>query len=77
MTASHNPGGIDADFGIKYNNTSGGPASEALTNQIFVYTESISEYKIANIPEVITIFIFPFFFNSLKKDFFGKIKRWI
>lgn len=52
MTASHNPGGPDDDFGIKYNNTSGGPATEAVTDAIFKFTETISEYKIAKLPEV-------------------------
>ena len=70
LTASHNPGGPDADFGIKYNNTSGGPASEALTNQIFVHTESISEYRIANIPDVLLPFL-PLSFLSLSFPLFS------
>ncbi|MFY0595276.1 MAG: alpha-D-glucose phosphate-specific phosphoglucomutase [Cognatishimia sp.] len=45
LSASHNPGGIDADFGIKYNISNGGPAPEGVTNAIFENTKSINEYK--------------------------------
>ncbi|XP_046355510.2 phosphoglucomutase-1-like [Haliotis rufescens] len=44
LTASHNPGGPDGDFGIKFNTPNGGPAPEAITNRIFEITKSISEY---------------------------------
>jgi phosphoglucomutase len=53
LSASHNPGGIDEDFGIKYNGENGGPAPEKVTNLIFDNTKSISEYKICNgVPDV-------------------------
>lgn len=47
LTASHNPGGKDGDFGIKFNTATGGPAPEAITDLIFVQTEKLTEYKIA------------------------------
>uniref|UniRef100_A0A023FXQ8 phosphoglucomutase (alpha-D-glucose-1,6-bisphosphate-dependent) n=1 Tax=Amblyomma parvum TaxID=251391 RepID=A0A023FXQ8_AMBPA len=50
LTASHNPGGIDADFGIKFNTANGGPAPESVTSAIHVVTTCISEYRIC--PEV-------------------------
>ena len=52
LTASHNPGGPDNDFGIKYNLANGGPAPESVTNAIYKTSTSISEYKWADIPDV-------------------------
>ena len=52
LSASHNPGGPDADFGLKYNGPNGGPASEAVTAQIFARTLDISEYAILTATDV-------------------------
>ncbi len=46
LSASHNPGGANADFGIKFNAANGGPAIEALTESIFQHSRRISEYHI-------------------------------
>ena len=46
LSASHNPGGPDGDFGIKYNASNGGPAAEKITDAIFECTKSISQYRI-------------------------------
>ena len=46
MTASHNPGGPDADFGIKFNCANGGPAPDSFTNRIFKSTKTIDKYFI-------------------------------
>lgn len=48
LSASHNPGGPDGDFGIKFNGSNGGPAPEKVTEAIFARTKSISSYKIAD-----------------------------
>ena len=47
LSASHNPGGQDGDFGIKYNVGNGGPAPEKITDAIFAQTKAISHYRIA------------------------------
>jgi phosphoglucomutase len=52
LSASHNPAGPDADFGIKYNTANGGPAPEKITEAIFENTKLIQTYKIADIPEI-------------------------
>ncbi|MEP5154095.1 alpha-D-glucose phosphate-specific phosphoglucomutase [Planktotalea sp.] len=52
LSASHNPGGIDEDFGVKYNAQNGGPAPEGLTEKMFAATLSITEYKIAAVDDV-------------------------
>lgn len=45
LTASHNPGGPDADFGIKFNCENGGPAPEEVTDRIYKLTQEIKSYK--------------------------------
>lgn len=52
LSASHNPGGPDEDFGIKFNGPNGGPATESMTEVIYQQTESISQYLKAAISEV-------------------------
>lgn len=45
LTASHNPGGPENDFGIKFNCENGGPASDSVTNKIYELSTTIKEYK--------------------------------
>ncbi|GAV61842.1 PGM_PMM_IV domain-containing protein/PGM_PMM_I domain-containing protein/PGM_PMM_II domain-containing protein/PGM_PMM_III domain-containing protein [Cephalotus follicularis] len=52
MSASHNPGGPEYDWGIKFNYSSGQPAPESITDKIYGNTISISEIKMADIPDV-------------------------
>jgi len=46
LSASHNPGGIDEDFGMKFNGANGGPAPESVTDLIFARTQELTEYRI-------------------------------
>lgn len=52
LSASHNPGGPDEDFGIKFNTPNGGPAPEKVTEAIFARTKSLSQYQIVEGDEV-------------------------
>jgi len=52
LSASHNPGGIDADFGIKYNIQNGGPAPEELTERIYEFTQHINHYYWAECEDI-------------------------
>ena len=46
LSASHNPGGPDADFGIKFNMPNGGPAPESVTEAIYKRTLELDHYRI-------------------------------
>ncbi|WP_170937236.1 MULTISPECIES: alpha-D-glucose phosphate-specific phosphoglucomutase [Rhodomicrobium] len=52
LSASHNPGGPDGDFGIKYNAGNGGPASEKITDAIYANTLSIDAYRVLDAADV-------------------------
>ncbi|GGY74137.1 alpha-D-glucose phosphate-specific phosphoglucomutase [Pseudoduganella plicata] len=52
LSASHNPGGPDGDFGIKYNIGNGGPAPEGVTEAIYQRTTTIAQYRISDDPDV-------------------------
>ncbi len=52
LSASHNPGGIDEDFGVKFNAENGGPAPEGLTAKMFEATKTMSAYKTVDTPDI-------------------------
>ena len=52
LSASHNPGGPDGDFGLKYNASNGGPAPESFTNAVAARAAVLSSYRIADLPPV-------------------------
>ena len=52
MSASHNPGGPNEDFGVKFNMPNGGPAPEAVTEAMYKRTTEISEYHIVESQDV-------------------------
>jgi phosphoglucomutase len=52
LSASHNAGGLEADFGIKYNVRNGGPAPEAVTNRIYEHSLKITRYLTLDHPDI-------------------------
>lgn len=52
LSASHNPGGPDGDFGIKYNIGNGGPAPEKVTDAIYHRSKAMTEYKTMDGPAI-------------------------
>ena len=52
LSASHNPGGPEGDFGIKYNTGNGGPAPEKITEAIYAHTQTITRYLTLDAPDV-------------------------
>ena len=52
LSASHNEGGPEGDFGIKYNLGNGGPANEAFTDAVYRRTQEISAYRTVDSPAV-------------------------
>lgn len=52
LSASHNPGGPDDDFGIKYNLGNGGPANETFTDAVYQRTREITEYRLVEADDI-------------------------
>ena len=52
LSASHNPGGKNGDFGIKFDLSNGGGAPEAVTDRIYEETKKITSYQIADTPDI-------------------------
>jgi phosphoglucomutase len=52
MSASHNPGGPNEDFGVKFNMPNGGPAPEGVTEAMYQRTTEITEYKVLEAQDV-------------------------
>jgi len=52
LSASHNPGGLEGDFGVKVNIANGGPAPEAMTARIHEATEAIDHYLTLETPDL-------------------------
>jgi phosphoglucomutase len=52
LSASHNPGGPDGDFGVKFNTANGGPAPAEVTDAIFARSRAIEAYRTVDAPDL-------------------------
>ena len=52
LSASHNPGGPDGDFGIKYNACNGGPANETLTEAVYARTQTLTRVALSDVRDI-------------------------
>ncbi len=52
LSASHNPGGPNGDFGIKYNIANGGPVPERVTEAIYRHSQQIAAYRTIEAPDL-------------------------
>lgn len=52
LSASHNPGGPNGDFGVKFNMSNGGPAPESITEAIYERTKTLDSYNILDVADV-------------------------
>ncbi len=53
LSASHNPGGVDGDFGIKFNIANGGPAPTSFTDATYEISKGLGEYQIAETKDIL------------------------
>ncbi len=52
LSASHNPGGPQGDFGVKVNGANGGPAPATLTEAIYARSRTLTAYRMLDVPDV-------------------------
>ncbi|KAH8104300.1 phosphoglucomutase [Phellopilus nigrolimitatus] len=77
LTASHNPGGPNNDFGIKYNVSNGGPAPENVTDKIFKLTKEITSYKTLEHPPVDLSKIGPTKYGPAEVEIIDSVKDYV
>ncbi|GBE89772.1 phosphoglucomutase [Sparassis latifolia] len=77
LTASHNPGGPNNDFGIKYNVSNGGPAPENVTNKIFEKSKVIASYKVIELPPLDLSKIGSFTYGPTKVEIIDSVTDYV
>ena len=73
LSASHNPGGPDGDFGIKYNIGNGCPAPEKVTEAIYARSKAISEYRMLDAADVAFDAVGEFSLGGMKVQVFDPV----
>ncbi|MFI3241273.1 MAG: alpha-D-glucose phosphate-specific phosphoglucomutase [Alphaproteobacteria bacterium] len=77
LSSSHNPGGIDADFGIKFAGSSGGQIPDSLTNKIYEITKTITEYKTIEDTDFNTSKIGTFNYNGMEIEVIDPVTDYV
>lgn len=77
LSASHNPGGENGDFGIKYSNETGGQVPSSVTDQIYAQTKTISEYKIFNGPDIDLSKLGNTSYNNMEIEIVDSVKDYV
>ena len=73
LSASHNPGGMNGDFGIKYNISNGGPAPQDFTDAVFEESKKIREYHIAGIKGIPLDILGEYKLNKMKIEIIDSV----
>ncbi|AFZ54726.1 alpha-D-glucose phosphate-specific phosphoglucomutase [Cyanobacterium aponinum UTEX 3221] len=77
LSASHNPGGVDGDFGVKYNISNGGPAPEKVTEAIFARTQVIDQYQILESADINLDHIGSFKLGTMEVEVIDPVKPYL
>ena len=77
LTASHNPGGEEGDFGIKLNGSNGSPVSEKENSDIFKQAKKISAYKILSSNDIDLSKISKIFLDQMEIEIIDSVKDYI
>jgi len=73
LSASHNPGGADGDFGIKFNIKNGGPAPTTFTDSVFESSKNITNYQVAEIEDISLENVHSSYMGEMKIDVINSV----
>lgn len=73
LSASHNPGGINGDFGIKFNISNGGPAPTSFTDNAFEESKTISSYQITDSVDIVLSELGSYYIDEMKIEVINSV----